>query len=169
VHPWFRRFSRVSLEERLELESLKGMTKAKELGARCLELLSLRPPLKLFSSRRFSRKTSEKRLLEIPYKFINSYGGTRNRRPRRMHLEMHPPPWLHGPVLPTGIREPGNRKFSSAGTCKKYRRTIDSGTASRRKIMKNITYRVLVLEYSIRVSPCIHEMQRGTRLACMLV
>ena len=40
-------------------------------------------------------------------------------------------------VLPTGIREPGNRKFSSAGTCKKYRRTIDSGTASRRKIMKS--------------------------------
>ena len=40
-------------------------------------------------------------------------------------------------VLQTGICEPGNRKFSSAGTCKKYRRTIDSGTASRRKIMKN--------------------------------
>ena len=44
---------------------------------------------------------------------------------------------LEYPVLPTGIREPGNRKFSSAGTCKKYRRTIDSGTASRRKIMKS--------------------------------
>ena len=40
-------------------------------------------------------------------------------------------------VLQTGICEPGNRKFSSAGTCKKYRRTVDSGTASRRKIMKS--------------------------------
>ena len=40
-------------------------------------------------------------------------------------------------MLQTGICEPGNRKFSSAGTCKKYRRTIDSGTASRRKIMKS--------------------------------
>jgi hypothetical protein len=39
--------------------------------------------------------------------------------------------------------EPGNRKFSSAGTCKKYRCTIDSGTASNRKIIKNMTYRVL--------------------------
>ena len=38
---------------------------------------------------------------------------------------------------------PGTSKFSSAGTCKKYRRTIDSGTASNRKIMKNMTYRVL--------------------------
>jgi hypothetical protein len=46
-------------------------------------------------------------------------------------------------VLQNGVREPGNRKFSSAGTCKKYRRTIDSGTASNRKIMKNMTYRVL--------------------------
>ena len=44
---------------------------------------------------------------------------------------------LYTPVLTTGICEPGNRKFSSAGTCKKYRRTIDSGTASRRKIMKS--------------------------------
>jgi hypothetical protein len=46
-------------------------------------------------------------------------------------------------VLQNGICEPGNRKFSSASTCKKYRRTIDSGTASNRKIMKNMTYRVL--------------------------
>jgi hypothetical protein len=46
-------------------------------------------------------------------------------------------------VLQNGVREPGNRKFSSAGTCKKYRRTIDSGIASNRKIMKNMTYRVL--------------------------
>jgi hypothetical protein len=46
-------------------------------------------------------------------------------------------------VLQNGIRKPGNRKFSSAGTCKKYWCTIDSGTASNRKIMKNMTYRVL--------------------------
>ena len=64
-------------------------------------------------------------------------------------------------------REPVNStsKFSSAGTCKKYRCIIDSGTASRRKIMKKIW----LTEYSIRVSPCMHEMQRGTRLACMVV
>ena len=38
---------------------------------------------------------------------------------------------------------PKTSEFSSVGTCKKYRRTICSGTASRRKIMKNMTYRVL--------------------------
>ena len=46
-------------------------------------------------------------------------------------------------VLPTGICEPGNRKFRSAGTCKKYWCTICSGSASDKKIMKNMTYRVL--------------------------
>ena len=40
-------------------------------------------------------------------------------------------------VLQTRYVNPGTSKFSSAGTCKKYRRTIDSGTASRRKIMKS--------------------------------
>ena len=38
---------------------------------------------------------------------------------------------------------PGTGTFRSTGTCKKYWRTIDSGTASNRKIMKNMTYRVL--------------------------
>ena len=50
---------------------------------------------------------------------------------------------LTSTVLQNGICEPGDRKFSSAGTCKKYRRTVCSGTAARRKIMKNMTYRVL--------------------------
>ena len=65
-------------------------------------------------------------------------------------------------VLPTGIRKPGNRKFSSAGTCKKYRRTVDSGTASRRKIIKNMTYRVLDPGFTMhacdaaRDSTCMH-------------
>ena len=39
-------------------------------------------------------------------------------------------------MLQTRYVNPGTSKFSSAGTCKKYRRTIDSGTASNRKIMK---------------------------------
>ena len=46
-------------------------------------------------------------------------------------------------VLATRTVNPETSEFSSAGTCKKYRRTIDSGTASNRKIMKNMTYRVL--------------------------
>jgi hypothetical protein len=63
---------------------------------------------------------------EIEYaEFIKSKIFVRSQRPRGRA------------VLTTGICEPGNRKFSSAGTCKKYRRTIDSGTASRRKIMKS--------------------------------
>ena len=48
-----------------------------------------------------------------------------------------------GPVLATRTVNPETSEFSSAGTCKKYWRTIDSGTASNRKIMKNMTYRVL--------------------------
>jgi hypothetical protein len=39
-------FARVFPEKLLELKSLKGRTKAEELGALCPELLSLRPPLK---------------------------------------------------------------------------------------------------------------------------
>ena len=39
--------------------------------------------------------------------------------------------------------DPETSEFSSVGTCKKYRRTFCSGDASRRKIMKNMTYRVL--------------------------
>ena len=31
------------------------------------------------------------------------------------------------------------------------------------------SWKIWLTEYSIRVSPCMHEMQRGTRLACMLV
>jgi hypothetical protein len=46
-------------------------------------------------------------------------------------------------VLATRTVNPETGKFRSAGTSKKYRRTIDSGTASNRKIMKNMTYRVL--------------------------
>jgi hypothetical protein len=38
---------------------------------------------------------------------------------------------------------PETSKISSAGTCKKYRCTAHSGTASDGKIMKNMTYRVL--------------------------
>jgi hypothetical protein len=38
---------------------------------------------------------------------------------------------------------PETSEFSSAGTCKKYQRTLYSGAASRRKIMKNMTYQVL--------------------------
>ncbi len=63
----------------------------------------------------------------------------RARAPPRGHVSSS----IALPVLQNGICEPGNRKFSSAGTCKKYRRTIDSGSASNRKIMKNMTYRVL--------------------------
>ena len=40
-------------------------------------------------------------------------------------------------MLATRTVNPGTGEFSSAGTCKKYWRTIDSGTASRRKIMKS--------------------------------
>jgi hypothetical protein len=39
-------FARVFPEKRLELKSLKGWTKAEELGDRVPELLSLRPSLK---------------------------------------------------------------------------------------------------------------------------
>jgi hypothetical protein len=46
-------------------------------------------------------------------------------------------------VLATRTVNPETSEFRSGGTCKKYRRTIDSGTASNRKIMKNMTYRVL--------------------------
>ena len=67
-------------------------------------------------------------------------------------------------VMQTRYVNLGTSKFSSAGTCKKYRCTIDSGTASNRK-----SWKIWLTEYSIRVSPCMHEMQRGTRLACMLV
>ena len=38
---------------------------------------------------------------------------------------------------------PETSKFSSTGTCKKYRCTVYSGDASDEKIMKNMTYRVL--------------------------
>ncbi len=47
------------------------------------------------------------------------------------------------PVLEKRHVNPGTGTFRSTGTCKKYWRTIDSGTASNRKIMKNMTYRVL--------------------------
>jgi hypothetical protein len=56
---------------------------------------------------------------------------------------------VYTPVLQNGNCEPGNRKFGSVGTCKKYWRTVCSGTAARRKIMKNMTYRVLDLGFTI--------------------
>ena len=46
VHPRFRCFPRVFLEERLDLKSLKGRTKAEELRKLLPQFLSLRPPLK---------------------------------------------------------------------------------------------------------------------------
>jgi hypothetical protein len=46
VHPRFRRFPPVFLEKRLDLKSLKGQTKAEELGPPWAKLLSLRLPLK---------------------------------------------------------------------------------------------------------------------------
>ena len=58
--------------------------------------------------------------------------------------KLHARTMLHAiSVLATRTVNPGTGEFSSAGTCKKYRRTVDSGTASNRKIMKNMTYRVL--------------------------
>jgi hypothetical protein len=54
--------------------------------------------------------------------------------------------WLHFPewaVLEKRHVNPETSEFSSAGTYKKYRCTVYSGDASRRKIMKNMTYRVL--------------------------
>jgi hypothetical protein len=42
VHPRFRHFARFFPEKRLELKSLKGQTKAEELGDQVPELLSLR-------------------------------------------------------------------------------------------------------------------------------
>ena len=46
-------------------------------------------------------------------------------------------------VLEKRTVNPGTGKFSSTGICKKYWCIFDSGTASNRKIMKNMTYRVL--------------------------
>ena len=66
------------------------------------------------------------------------------------------------PVLATRTVNPENSEFSSVGTCKKYRRTVCSGTASRRKIMKNMTYRVLDPGFTMhacdaaRDSTCMH-------------
>ena len=56
VHPRFRCFPRVFFfnEKQLDLNSLKGQTKAEEVGDRVSELLGLRVPLRLFRSRRFS-------------------------------------------------------------------------------------------------------------------
>ena len=51
----------------------------------------------------------------------------------------HPPPLC----CQLAYANPRTSKFNSTGTCKKYRCTIYSGTASNRKIMKNMTYRVL--------------------------
>ena len=47
------------------------------------------------------------------------------------------------PVLEKRHVNPGTGTFRSTGTCKKYWRIIDSGTASNRKIIKNMIYRVL--------------------------
>ena len=52
-----RRFGSVFLEKRLELKSLKGWTKAEELRQLLPQLLSLRPPLKVSSTRIGSSKS----------------------------------------------------------------------------------------------------------------
>ena len=65
------------------------------------------------------------------------------------------------PVLEKRHVNPKTGTFRSTGTCKKYWRTIDSGTASNRKIMKNMTYRVLDPGFTF----CMHEIHRGARLA----
>jgi hypothetical protein len=46
-------------------------------------------------------------------------------------------------VSATRTVSPETSKFSDTGTCKKYRCTVYSGTASDENIMKNMTYRVL--------------------------
>ena len=46
VDPRFRCFAEETAEERLDLKSLKGRTKAEELGDPVPELLSFRPSLK---------------------------------------------------------------------------------------------------------------------------
>ena len=71
------------------------------------------------------------------------------------------------PVLPTEYVNPETGKISSAGTSKKYRRTVYSGTASDGKIMKNTSYRVLDPGFTMHA--CVHAMQRGNRFACMRV
>ena len=63
-------------EKRLEIKTAKGWPKAEELGPPGPFLLSLRPPLVVFSSSRFSEKLTQNLLLKIPYKFKKSYGGT---------------------------------------------------------------------------------------------
>ena len=60
------------------------------------------------------------------------------------------------PVLEKRHVNPGTGTFRSTGTCKKYWRTIDSGTASNRKVMKNMTYRVLDPGFTFYL----HEMHR---------
>ena len=65
-------------------------------------------------------------------------------------------------MLQTRHVNPETSKFRSAGTCKKYWRTVYSGTASDGKIMKNTTYRVLDPGFTIhawhaaRESTCMH-------------
>jgi hypothetical protein len=54
------RFARETAEERLDLKSLKGQTKAKELRTPCPELLSLRLALKALKTEPFCRKDSRK-------------------------------------------------------------------------------------------------------------
>jgi hypothetical protein len=53
-------FARVFPEKRLELKSLKGWTKAEELGDRVPELLSLRPSIKALWFEPFLTKNSRK-------------------------------------------------------------------------------------------------------------
>ena len=60
-------FARVFPEERLELKSLKGQTKAEELGARCPELLSLR--LRLQNTKR-DTALNNLDVLELYYQYI---------------------------------------------------------------------------------------------------
>jgi hypothetical protein len=67
-------------------------------------------------------------------------------------------------MLQTRYVSPGTSKFSSAGTCKSTGVQLILVLPQTEK-----SWKIWLTEYSIRVSPCMHEMQRGTRLACMLV
>jgi hypothetical protein len=71
--------------ERLELKSLKGQTKAEEVGA--VRAVS-------------QGKLVENLLLKTPYKFKDSYGGTPEPQ------TAHDAPWLHGPSLKIKVDPP---------------------------------------------------------------
>ena len=97
MDPRFRCFAEETAEKRLDLKSLKGRTKAEELGDQVPELLSLRLSLKAlliepFLSR-FSGKIRFSYFPKIPFKFKKSYRGTPE------PLTAQDAPWLNGPSL----------------------------------------------------------------------